>query len=56
MILIVNTTSDTAVTEELKRCLEERSVEVDIVEAASLNISHCIRPENARLRMTTRSY
>ena len=42
MILIVNTTSDTAITEEMKRCIEERSIEAEIVEATSLKISHCI--------------
>ncbi len=42
MILIVNTTSDTAITEELKRSLEEKNKEAEIVEAGGLKISHCI--------------
>ena len=42
MILIVNTTSDTAITEELKRCFEGKKIETEIIEAASLKISHCI--------------
>ena len=42
MILIVNSTQDTTVTEELKRHLEEKNIEADIVEAAHLKISHCI--------------
>ncbi len=42
MILIVNTTADTAITEELKRCFEEKSIDAEIVEAAPLKISHCI--------------
>ncbi len=42
MILIVNTTSDTAITEELKRSIEENKLEAEIVEAGELKISHCI--------------
>ena len=42
MILVVNTTSDTSVTEELRGYAEARKIEVDIVEAGSLKISHCI--------------
>ncbi|MBR3516187.1 MAG: flavodoxin family protein, partial [Lachnospiraceae bacterium] len=42
MILIVNTTSDTSITEELKRNFEEKHIEAEIVEAAPLRISHCI--------------
>ena len=42
MILVVNTTSDTSITEELKLYFEEKSIEAEIVEAASLRISHCI--------------
>ncbi len=42
MILIVNTTSNTAVTEELKRYLDGNSKEAEIIEAGQLKISHCI--------------
>ncbi|MCR4990753.1 MAG: flavodoxin family protein [Lachnospiraceae bacterium] len=42
MILIVNTTSDNAITGELKRCIDEKTLEAEIVECASLKISHCI--------------
>lgn len=42
MILIVNTSSDTSITEELKRNFEEKHIEAEIVEAAPLRISHCI--------------
>ncbi len=42
MILIVNTTSDTSVTEELRMHAEAGNVDIDIVEAGSLKISHCI--------------
>ncbi|MBP5554250.1 MAG: flavodoxin family protein [Lachnospiraceae bacterium] len=42
MILVVNTTSDTSVTEELRKQAEAGKIEVDIVEAGSLKISHCI--------------
>lgn len=40
MILIVNTTSDTSLTEELKK--HTISKEIDVVEAGSMNIGHCI--------------
>ena len=40
MILIVNTTSDTSLTEELKK--HTISKEIDVVEADSMNIGHCI--------------
>ena len=40
MILIVNTTSDTSLTEELKK--RTISKEIDVVEADSMNIGHCI--------------
>ena len=42
MVLIVNTTSDTAVTEELRKNLEAKDVDAEIIEAATLKISHCI--------------
>jgi hypothetical protein len=42
MILIVNTTSDTSITDELKRYFEEKIIEAEIIEAAPLRISHCI--------------
>ncbi len=40
MILIVNTTSDTSLTEELKK--HTISKEIDVVEADSMKIGHCI--------------
>lgn len=42
MILIVNTTSDTSITEEIKRQASGQSLEMEVIEAAGLNISHCI--------------
>ena len=42
MILIVNTTADTSVTDALKNSLASRGVEFEIIEAGSLRISHCI--------------
>ena len=52
MVLIVNTTSDTSVTDTIRSEIEKRSdkaviatsptPDVEIIEAASLNISHCI--------------
>ena len=37
MILIVNTSSDTSITEELKRNFEEKHIEAEIVEAATVS-------------------
>lgn len=42
MVLIVNTTSDLSVTESLKSLAEEKKIDAEIVEAGSMNISHCI--------------
>ena len=42
MILIVNTTNDTSVTDELKKNLAGNGAEAEILEAGSLNISPCI--------------
>ena len=44
MVLIVNTTSDTSVTDAIRSEIESRSTTpaIEIMEAASLNISHCI--------------
>ena len=42
MVLIVNTTSDISITEEIKKRAAENGVDLDMVEAAGLNISHCI--------------
>ena len=41
MILIVNTTSDVTISEELKRHLAATKIDAEIVEAADLKISHC---------------
>ena len=42
MVLVVNTTSDTSVTEDIRKGMEERSVKGEIIEAAELKISHCV--------------
>ncbi len=42
MILIVNTTSDATISEELKRHLAATKIDAEIIEAADLKISHCI--------------
>ncbi len=42
MILIVNTTSDHSITEELKRQTDGRGIETEIIETDTLRISHCI--------------
>ena len=42
MILIINTTTDTAVTDELKKSLAGSEGDVEIIEAGSMKISHCI--------------
>ena len=42
MILIINTTSDLSITEELKRETDEKKIDVEIIEAGSMYISHCI--------------
>ena len=42
MILIVNTTSDRSLTDELKKETEGRGIDADILEAGDMRISHCI--------------
>ena len=42
MVLIVNTTSDVSVTEELKKAADEKGIEAEVIEAYSMKISHCI--------------
>ena len=42
MVLIVNTTSDLSATEELKALAAEKGIDAEIIEAYSMNISHCI--------------
>ena len=42
MILIVNTTADTSVTDELKKRMSESTTDFEVIEAGSLKISHCI--------------
>ena len=42
MILVVNTTSDTSITEEIRKQAADKSLDPEIVEAAELKISHCI--------------
>ncbi len=42
MIVIVNTTSDEAITDTIKQQLAVCKVEAEIIEASNLNIGHCI--------------
>ena len=42
MILIVNTTADTSVTDDLKNSLAGRGADFEIIEAGGLRISPCI--------------
>lgn len=42
MVLIVNTTSDTSITDEIKERAAGSGARPEVVEAAGLNISHCI--------------
>ena len=42
MILIVNTTADTSVTDELKKRMSKCTTDFEVIEAESLKISHCI--------------
>ncbi|MCR5687880.1 MAG: flavodoxin family protein [Lachnospiraceae bacterium] len=42
MILIVNTTSDTSVTKEIKERAAGLGLEPEVIEAAGMKISHCI--------------
>ncbi len=42
MVLIVNTTSDSSITEEIRKRTSERGFEIEVIEAAALRISHCI--------------
>ena len=42
MILIINTTADRSVTEEIRRQLADTSIDADIVETDEMKISHCI--------------
>ena len=42
MILIINTTTDTSVIDELKKSLPGNAKGTEIIEAGSMNISHCI--------------
>ncbi|MCR5502742.1 MAG: flavodoxin family protein [Lachnospiraceae bacterium] len=42
MVLIVNTTSDRSITEELKKQIDEKKIDAEIVETDSMKISPCI--------------
>ncbi|MCR5107125.1 MAG: flavodoxin family protein [Lachnospiraceae bacterium] len=42
MILIVNTTSETAVTKKIKEYTDAAGIETEIFEAGEMDISHCI--------------
>ena len=42
MVIIVNTTTDNDITAEIRTSLDSRSADYEIIEAADLQISHCI--------------
>ena len=42
MVLIVNTTSDHLLTEELKKQTDDKGIDTEIVETDGMRISHCI--------------
>lgn len=42
MVLVVNTTSDTSVSDEIAKSAAKQGADIEIVEAGSLKISHCI--------------
>lgn len=42
MVLVVNTTTDISVTGKIREIAAARSIDIDIVEASGLKISHCI--------------
>ena len=42
MVLIVNTTKDTSITNELQAIIRDKGIDADIVEAGDMKISHCI--------------
>ena len=42
MILIINTTADRSVTEEIRKQLADTSIDADIVETDEMKINHCI--------------
>ena len=42
MVLIVNTTNDTSITDGLRSLTRDKGIEADIVEAGNMKISHCI--------------
>ncbi len=42
MILIVNTTGDTGITEELQKCMGSKASDAEIIECSRLKIGHCI--------------
>lgn len=42
MVLIVNTTKDTGITNELAALTRTKGIETDIVEAGDMKISHCV--------------
>ena len=50
MVLIVNTTENTQLTDEIRRGLSEKNTEFEIVEAADMKISHCIGCNNCWLK------
>ena len=42
MVLIVNTTKDTGITQELQALIRNKGIEAQIVEAGDMKIGHCI--------------
>ena len=42
MVLIVNTTKDTAITDGLQAIIKNKGIDAQIIEAGDMKISHCI--------------
>ena len=42
MVLIVNTTKDTSISEEIRRNISDKGIDAEIIEAGEMRISHCI--------------
>ena len=42
MVLIVNTTKDTSISEEIRKNISDKGIDAEIIEAGEMRISHCI--------------
>ncbi|SDA52778.1 hypothetical protein SAMN02910368_01080 [Lachnospiraceae bacterium G11] len=42
MVLIINTTKDTSISEEIRRNISDKGIDAEIIEAGEMRISHCI--------------